>query len=227
MDEAEALLHHAGRCYGEIDDSREGAVCFALLGLLYIEEEEVSRAEKLLRSARPGLDARIQPWLAAESYLALARCLALTNREPEARKLRESALGLNKSVPGEGASLVWREAQVADALGELANAEQLFELARRRYLEWRCLPEAGLATIDLARVLVRQDRREETRKLSAELVQVFEGQPGLELSLSVLQGLEVAAVTGNCEEEIWRFLPPALLLSYRIRGIYSQPVPCV
>ena len=228
MDEAEALLHQAGRCYYEVEDVKQGAVCFALLGLLYIEEEEVSRAEHLLRSARRGLDCSSQPWLAAEAFLALARCLALGQRKSDAIALRQKAWSLYKSVPPSAISLVWRDAQVAEALGDLADAEQLFTSARRSYLEAGHLPEASLTTVHLAKLLVRLGRGEETSDLAAELSEVFEGRPGLNLSLAMLQGLEKeAAASGNLEERLWRFMPPSLLLSFRLRRIYAQAVPFV
>jgi len=228
MDEAEALLHHAGRCYYEVGDAKEGAACFALLGLLYSEEEELSRAEHLLRNAKPGLDNRSHPWLTAEAYLALARCSALARRKAVAVALRQSAWRLVTSVPPEAVSFVWRDAQVAEALGDLAEAEQRFDSVRRKYIEKGYLPEASISSIHLARVLVRLGRGEETCDLDADLAEAFAGRPGLDLSLSMLQGLrKEAAATGNVEEEIWRFMPPTLLLSYRLRGIYSQPVPFV
>jgi len=230
MEEAAALLLQASRRYRELGDTSEGAICEALIGLLYNEEGELSRAESALRSARSGLDSKIQPRLAAQVRLALARCLALTDRKTDARTVRESAWSLYSCcTPIEEAmrALLWLEAQVADAVGDLADAESLLDSVRRKFLVKDFLPEATMATIQLSRVLIRQGRGGETPALTAELTQRFGGRPGFALALTALGFLAEETANGMADEMTWSLMATSYLSSFRLVGASPQPVPFV
>ncbi|HSS75402.1 MAG TPA: hypothetical protein VLV54_01525 [Thermoanaerobaculia bacterium] len=199
----------------------EEAVCEALLGLLYSEDGEWTRAMSALLKARPGLDGCQLPWLAAQAHLALARCLAVTGREAEARALQESVWTLHKCLPEEAmVSLLWREALVAEAVGDLAEAGTLLDSVLRRYLATGDLPEATLATLQLSGVLARQGRANETWTLSAMLKEVFDRTPGFEVSWCVLQGLANEMTQGRGGSILY----PNLYQSFRLRGVYPRPV---
>jgi len=226
-EEAEALLQHAQRRYRELGDESEEGACAALLGLLYSEAGEWDMAESALLKARSGLVARQGPWLAAHAYLALARCLALANRKAEAQELRQAVSSLYPRVPVKEAlvSLLWREAQVAEALGDLAEAGRLLDAVRRSYLDRGHLPEATLTTLQLSWVLACQGRTGETVALAAKLKEVFAERPGFDVSWNALQRLS-KEMARACPE-YGSFLYPTLVLSLRARGAYPQPVPFV
>jgi len=227
MEEATALLHQASRRYGELGDTGEEAICEALLGLLYNEEGELARAESALRRARSGLVSRSQPRLAAQVRLALARCLALTDRKADARTVRESAWSLYSCIPMAEAmcALLWLEAQVADAMGDLADAESLLDSVRRKFLAKDFLPEATLATIQLSRVLIRQGRGVETPALTAELTERFGGRQEFALALTALGFLAEETATGMADEKTWSLMAASYLSSFRLGGASPQPVP--
>ena len=229
MEEATALLHQASRRYRELGDIGEEAICEGMVGLLYNEEGELPRAESALRKARSGLDSRSQPRLAAQVHLALARCLALTDRKADARALRESAWSLYPYTPREEAmcALLWLEAQVADAMGDLADAETLLDSVRRKFLAKGFLPEATLTTIQLARVLIRQGRGVETPARTAELTERFGGRPGFALTLTALGFLAEETANGMADEKTWSLMAASYLSSFRLVGASPQPVPFV
>jgi len=222
-EEAAALLHQASRRYRELGDASEEAVCEALLGLLYSEDGEWGRAASALLKARSGVDSVHRPWLAAQAHLALARCLAVTGREAEARALWQSVWTLYKCLPEEAIiSLLWREALVAEAVGDLAEAGTLLGSVHRRYLSTGDLPEATLATLQLAGILARQGRADEAWALSAKLKEVFEGKQGFEVSWCVLQGLDKEMARGKAGSG--NILYSSLYQSFRLRGVYPRPV---
>jgi tetratricopeptide (TPR) repeat protein len=224
-EEAEALLLQAHRRYQELEDVGEEGVCAALLGLLYCEVGDWDLAETALLKARSALVARQSPWLSAHADLALARCHALANRKAEAQELRQTVSSLYPSVPIKEAlvSLLWREAQAAEALGDLAEAGRLLGAVRRSYLDRRCLPEATLTTLQLSWVLACQGRTGETVALAAKLKEVFREHPGFDVSWGALQRL--SKETARARQEDGGFMYPTLFLSYRALGVYPQPVP--
>jgi tetratricopeptide (TPR) repeat protein len=230
IEEATALLLQAGRRYNELGDTREEAICDALVGLLYNEEGELEQAESALRRAQPGLDCRAQPLLASQVHLALARCLALTQRQAEARGLRENAWASYRCPTREESldSLLWLEGQVSDALGDHADAAQLFDTVRRRYIVQGCQPEATLATIQLSMSLAQQGRGEESVALKAELAAAFGERRAFKLTLAALDFLDHEAVNGFIDPETWsRHLAPKYLLSFRMLSVFLRPVPFV
>ena len=226
-EEAEALLLHAQRRYLEMGDESETGACAALLGLLYCESGEWDSAESALLKARSGLVARQAPWLAAHAQLALARCLALVNRKAEAQELQQEVSSLYPSVPAKEAlvSLLWREAQVAEALGDLTEAARVLDAVRRSYLERGFLPEATVTTLQLSWVLACQGRRGETVALAAKLKEVFGERPGFDVARGALQRLSQETARANADDG--SFLYPTLFLSFRARGVYPQPVPFI
>jgi hypothetical protein len=229
MEEAAALLEQGRRRYRELGDTREVSACDALLGLLFHETGELARAEIALRRARPGLDSRSHPWLASQVHLSLARCLGLAGRKAEARALREGAWSLYRCTPMEEATctLLWLEAQVAEAVGDLEDAETLFRTVRRKFIARGCLPEATLTTVQLAVVLAFQGRGEETPALTAELTSVFGGCKGFDLTLNAIHLMTRETAGGGLDPEAWHLMTPSYLLSFRIMGVSPQPVPFV
>jgi len=223
-EEAVALFHQAGRRYRELEDVREEAICSALLGLLYSEEEEWTQAASALLSSRSGLDSQHHALLAAQAHLTLARGHALKNRPAEAQALRQTVWTLYPCVPVEEAmaSLLWRESQVAEALGDLDNAGTLLDSVRRRYIDKGYLPEATLTTLQLSWIRARQGRREEAFELSAKLTEVFEERRGFDVSLRALGCLAQEMAREPLKAGTLRY--PRIFQSYRMRGVFPRPV---
>jgi tetratricopeptide (TPR) repeat protein len=228
-EEALALLHQAGRRFEELEDTAEEAVCLALLGLLYTDQDELDLAAPLLLKAKTGLVGQRRPWLSAQTHLCLALCFALAKKSQQAHSLRESAWAFYSGLQCEDAlySLFWREAQVVEALGDLAPAGRLFDSVRLKLIANDQLAEAALVTVQLGLLLYRQGRAAEARTLSSELAAAFAGRPGLEFSLTALQCLaEDESVEGLPAVES-STLRPGFLLALKARGELPQPMPFV
>jgi len=223
-EEAAALFHQAGRRYRELEDAREEAICSALLGLLYSEEEEWTQAASALLSSQSGLDSQHHALLAAQAHLTLARGHALKDRPAEAQALRQTVWTLYPCVPVEEAmaSLLWRESQVAEALGDLDDAGMLLDSVRRRYIDKGYLPEATLTTLQLSWIRARQGRKAEAFELSAKLTEAFEERRGFDVSLRALGCLAQEMAREPLKAGTLRY--PRIFQSYRMRGVFPRPV---
>ena len=223
-EEAAALFHQAGRRYRELEDAREEAICLTLLGLLYSEEEEWTQAASALLSSRSGIDSQHHALLTAQAHLTLARGHALKNRPAEAQALRQTVWTLYPCVPAEEAmaSLLWRESQVAEALGDLDEAGTLLDSVRRRYIDKGYLPEATLTTLQLSWIRARQGRREETFELRARLTEAFDGKRGFDVALRALHCL--AQETAREPLKAGTLQYPRIFQSFRLRGVFPRPV---
>jgi tetratricopeptide (TPR) repeat protein len=223
-EEAAALFHQASRRYRELEDTREEAICSALLGLLSSEDGEWNQAASALLKSRAGLDSQHHALLAAQAHLALARCHALMDRPAEAQALRQNVWTLYPCVPVEEAmaSLLWREAQVAEALGDLDDAGTLLDSVRRRYIANGYLPEATLTTLQLSWIRARQGRTTEAFELSAKLTEAFEGKRGFDVSLRALGCLAQEMVREPLKTGSLRY--PRIFQSYQTRGVFPRPV---
>ncbi|HEX4960016.1 MAG TPA: hypothetical protein VF173_04200 [Thermoanaerobaculia bacterium] len=123
FEEAASLLSQASRRYQELGDAREEGICLALMGFLRTAKGEMRQGEAFLRKSMETLDPQSRPRLVAEARLTLALGLARTDRKAEAQYLWQEAWSLYSQIPNPDAlfSLVWREGQVAYALGDWAQ----------------------------------------------------------------------------------------------------------
>ena len=89
----------------------------------------------------------------------------------------------------------------------------------------RLLPEATLATLDLALVWLNRGRGAEVGGLVEELAATFAGSPGLELALDGLAQPGEDAVAGRLSPAAWSAMAPVLRLAFRLQGVPLQPLP--
>ncbi|HEY3570291.1 MAG TPA: hypothetical protein VGP73_20340 [Thermoanaerobaculia bacterium] len=227
MEEALALLQQAEQRFAEMQDFPEVAVCRALLGLLHLDEERIARAASCLAQASQDLPEGPRPWLAAQTWLGLSICWAAGGRLGKARAARQRAWSYYAEVKDERALswIQWMEGRGAHLLGESQEAEALLGEVRRTMLGRRHLPEATLATLDLALVWLDLGRGSEVGGLVEEIAATFAGSPGLDLALSGLEQPGAHAVDGRLSPSAWRALGPVLRLAFRLQGPPLQPVP--
>jgi hypothetical protein len=89
----------------------------------------------------------------------------------------------------------------------------------------RLLPEATLATLDLALLWLDTGRGAEVAGLVEELAAAFAGSPGLDLALDGLAQPGEDAAAGRLSPEAWSAMAPVLRLAFRLQGVPLQPVP--
>ena len=227
-EEATALLHHAQRRYGEGQDVQEESACLGLLGMLCVENFEPWRAAPLLREASQGIDATRRPWLAAQCSLGLAFCHAFAGEVARARSARELARSYYGCLSDEEELLSrWLEGRVAALSGDAEDAAERLESVWRLLLGRRRLPDATLATIDLALLWSETGRRAEIDVLVEELRAGFRDEPGFTFGMSALDNMAEDATAGRLEREQWSGLEKPLRLSFRLQGLSLLPLPFV
>jgi len=224
-EEAAALLHHAQRWYAEGQAMGEEAVCRALLGVLHVENGETWRAAPVLRRASRDLDSASRPALAAQCWLGLAFCHAVSGELDEARSARRMGWGHYRKVREEELlPLYWLEGRGAALTGDAEDAERLLDAVRRALIGRRRLPEAVLATIDLELLWLDAGKSAEVSALLAELRAAFEGRPGFDFARNVLESLAGDAATGRLDRDAWTCLAQPLRMAFRSQGLSLQPV---
>jgi tetratricopeptide (TPR) repeat protein len=227
MEEALALLQQAEQRFVEALDFPETAVCRALLGLLHLDEGRIVRAASCLAQASQELPESHRSWLAAQAWLGLALCWAAGGKLRKARSARQRAWSFYGEVRDERALswLHWLEGRGAHLLGDHEEAEALLGEVRRTMIVRRYLPEATLATLDLALVWLNRGRGDEVAGLVEEIAAIFAGSPGLELALDGLAQPGEDAAAGRLRPEAWSAMAPVLRLAFRLQGVPLQPLP--
>jgi tetratricopeptide (TPR) repeat protein len=227
MEEAAALLHHAQRRFAEGHSVAEEAACFALLGLLHVEAGQAWRGAPFLQQAARELDAASRSWLAAQSWLGVAFCLASAGDAEQARSARRTARKLCRNVKEEEAlvSLQWLEGRGAALAGDTEEAGRLLDAVRRYLIARRRLPEATLASIDLGLVWIGAGDGEKVSSLSEELRDAFEGCQGFSFAQGVMSRFGEDAVGGGVDRDYWSSMAPAFRVGFRLQGVSLRPVP--
>ena len=127
---------------------------------------------------------------------------------PEARRLYEQ-VGALTYLP----RLRWTEGRVLIALGRLAEAEAVLLEVRDRFIEETMAFDAALVSLDLSTLYLQQGRSEETRRLTAELIPVFQSHEIYHEALASLvlfqKAAEMEQLTAGLIEEIAAYLQEA------------------
>ena len=72
--------------------------------------------------------------------------------------------------------LRWTEANIAQGLGQLAKAEQVYRAVQGEFLDLGNGLDTALVSLDLATLLWEQGRTEELKQLATEVLVVFESR---------------------------------------------------
>jgi tetratricopeptide (TPR) repeat protein len=130
---------------------------------------------EVLRQAEPLVDEHRDPRLAlvlrfnlSAALCRLGRAAEAEPRLPEVRALAEQ-LGQELDL----LRVAWLEGKVAAGLGRTAAAERVFERVRREFAARKLGYDCALASLDLALVLLGEDRVAEVRELAAEMLWIF------------------------------------------------------
>jgi len=118
------------------------------------------------------------------------------------------------------------EAKIALSLGEHDAAEELLEEVRREAFERRWLPEASVATLDLARLDAESGRdRERAKKRASELEATFAETESLNGFVGALREYPDQLPPGDSLQEFTASLVATCLRLLRLRGVRSAPLP--
>lgn len=226
IDEAVSLLHHAARIFAENEAEHEESTSLALLGLLYVEEGDPRRALSPLRKARLGAEPGRRPWLAVRVRLALALALARLGHLGQSRWMLRDSWELFPLLDDceELVRAHWLEGRVCSLLGPAEDADGLLDSVRAKFLDDGCLPEAVLASLDLA-LHRTESRRGDAGPLIAELQARFSTEDGADIALKGLRGFERSLQEGKPPRESADGIASFLRRTFRFRGFRVEPLP--
>jgi tetratricopeptide (TPR) repeat protein len=227
IDEAVALLFHSAGIFEENGAVAEESTCLALAGLLYLEEGDAQRALAPLRTARLGMPAPCRPWLSIRSRLALALALADLGHLGRARWMRQEAWRLYSLLTSEDEQFHahWLEGRICVRLGAWQEAFDLLDGVRARFTAAGLLPEAALATLDLALLLARSNRTPEIGALIESFAAAFGAVDGLDIALRGLRSFPRDLETSRNPAEIAAGIASYLRRTFRFRGFRVEPLP--
>lgn len=142
------------------------------------QQGEVAQAIAVLQEAASEIDPAREPVLFARARQNLLFSLSLAGRYEEAARLldelREPLRVL--AEPLDALRLCWTEANIAQGLGRLDEAEEEYRKVQRELLDLGYGLDAALVSLDLATLLLEQGRAEELKRLAAEVIVVFESR---------------------------------------------------
>jgi tetratricopeptide (TPR) repeat protein len=177
VDAATAFFLEAAHVFSRLDAPRPAAACQAELGLLLLDTGDLLDAAHSLRTALVLLagDDALAPSLAARMWLGLAEIEAVAGDAELARRHLDRARALYRLAPSptEEIDRSWREARIAFAAEQDAEAEVLFNRVRRELLARGSLPEAARATFDQVLLRLEAGRWEAIAELAAALREGF------------------------------------------------------
>jgi tetratricopeptide (TPR) repeat protein len=227
VDEAASLLHHAARIFGDNGSLREEGTSLSLLGLLYTEEGDFARGTSLLRKARLAGGTEPRPWLALRSRLALALGHARLGQLGKARWMLREAWGFYRGVtdPYETARAQGLEGKICSLLGAAEDADALLDSVRVRFLEDHRLPDAALATLDLALHRLESGARDAASPLIESFEDRLEARDGADVALRGLRDFQRKVNHGRPFRESADNAAAFLLRTYRFHGLRMEPLP--
>lgn len=192
-DEAAGLLWRAALLYNENADLLEEAACLAELGFLFLGEDQPHRAVLPLTKACEVLDLYRDATLAVRARLALAVCHASLGHEAAALRGLAAARPMYGRMADSSlqmAHVTWMEGKVALLAGDAEEASALLDIARKGFLRFDKLYEAGFASLDIAASRAKQGRLESIQDLIRDVRESFAadlGQAGILRALGMVE----------------------------------------
>jgi tetratricopeptide (TPR) repeat protein len=179
LEEGAFHLEGAAAAFSAAERRTEEGETLVLLGLLEAEEGLLPQCTGSLLGGLRLLVAEGRPWLVARGCLTLAGAFAALGCPDEALHLLRKGRELIPAVDdgAEATYLYGLEGAALGALGEVEEACALLRPVRSRHLIEGRLPEAALASLDLAFALAEQGASGEAESLARELEEGFPGVP--------------------------------------------------
>ncbi len=210
--EAVELLDAAIAIYREVNEPHLQGRALGIKGLTHQYMGDFAGAADCFRTSLFLVDGLREPRLVLTGQYNLICCLHDAGRSVEAASLIEDARRLTEQV-GKRADLLrlrWTEGKIAAARGRLETAETALCEVREAFVESSLVFDSALVSLDLATVYLRQHRPEETRRLAAELIPVFQTREVHREALAALivfqQAAELGQLTIGQIEEIAAYL---------------------
>lgn len=176
LDESAELLGRALATYRRKARDVEAGNTLLALGIVYREERELELAITVTQEALEILDAAGEDRSCLMARHNLAWLLQEVGDFQMAQMVVREALELYAHYPEPWVQLRfrWLEGQIDRRLGDEAAAEEAFLEVRRGFRQEGMGYDAALASLDLAKLYLRQQRPGELRYLAEELIPTFQ-----------------------------------------------------
>jgi tetratricopeptide (TPR) repeat protein len=174
--EAVELLDAAIDIYREVNEPHLQGRALGIKGLVLQYTGDFTAAADCFRTSLFLVDGLREPRLVLTNQYNLIGCLHDAGQSAEAASLIVDARRLTEQV-GRRSDLLrlrWTEGKIAASRGRLETAEAALREVREAFFESSLVFDAALVSLDLAAVYLRQHRAEETKRLAAELIPVFQ-----------------------------------------------------
>lgn len=228
IDEADALLRHAGHLFGEEGLAGEEACGRGLLGLLQMEQTGLGDPLPALLDGWSEMSRAGRPGVALRVGLSAAVCLAERGQMDRARSVLREAWRLFAEIrdPREVLRASWLEARVLGRLGEREEALQMLESVRLRLFLEPSPAEAALVSIDLGLVLAESGRAAEIESLAQALRKSFPDEAPLIVATGgLLRFAELALENEPGLRSLARHAMATMIRTFRVARLSLQPVP--
>lgn len=213
--EALELLDGAIAIYREVNEPHLQGRALSIKGLTLQYQGNFAEAADCFRTSLFLIDGRREPRLLLSSQYNLIGCLQDSGHSAEAAELVPEARRMIEQL-GQRADLLrlrWTEGNIAASRGRLAAAEAALGEVRDAFLAEALVFDAALVSLDLAMVYLRRHRVEETKRLAAEMIPVFQSRAVYREALAALivfqQAAEMEQLSAGLVEEIGAYLRQA------------------
>ena len=215
--EALELLGTAKELYREWGDRHQEAKVMVKEAKALEESGELLAALDLLKEAGTRIEPGREPRLELCIRHNLLGCLTALGRYEEAQTMLPTVRARSQEL-GNHLDLLrlrWAEARILEGLGSLEEAEGELWGVREGFLEQGIAYDVALVTMELALLLLRQDRAEEVRRLAEEMLLIFRSRDVHREALAALALFQQAVcserVTPDLAESVVDFLRQARL----------------
>jgi tetratricopeptide (TPR) repeat protein len=217
FEEAEALLQKAIGIYKRAaDDSMVGRTMVKQAEAVGYHDPE--RAVPILEEASGYINSIKEPLIELCMRHALAWCLNDAEKTTEALGVLEDSRGLYRKFRNRSIQfrLHWLEGRINRNLGNLREAEEIFERTATDFLERGLPQEYLLCSVDLAGVVYSQGDRTRTLQICNSLYRSLESwhmhTEGLAIFLLFITALKEDSLQQGAFEDLYRYLRQAWYL---------------
>jgi tetratricopeptide (TPR) repeat protein len=212
FDEALEMLDGAIAIYREINEPNLQGRALMVRGVTLQYQGDLEGAADCFRTSMTLLE---EPRLVALNQYNLVFCLQDAGRSLEAAALipetRRRLQKVGKRI--DLLRLRWTEGKIAASTGRQAEAERALLEVRAARLKDAHAFDAALVSLDLAALYLRQRRLEETKRLAAEILPVFQSREIYREALAALivfqRAAEMEQLTLGLVEEVAAYLERA------------------
>lgn len=215
LDEGNELLQRAVAIYLGTDEDHLAGRTMVLQAQVASEQDNPARAISLVKQALTLIDATREPRLVLCSQQNLVAELADLGLYQEATSLlpKTRRLSIEYGTRFDLLRFRWLEGIILQGLGHDARSEAAFLEVRKGFLDEEMGYDAALVSLNLAALYARQGRIAELKRLTAEMVPIFESRDVHREALTALllfqKAVEMETVTVRMVEEVASYLRQA------------------